>query len=126
MADSLHAGADVFAALGRYTQAVVDAAHEAVNAEREAVYQAVMESARNHPSWQGVADHIEIWDTDGGYEFGVRHPDHVDAAIKAEYGDKGTPPAPILRDTQKYAERGHAAADWSFADLLGTSNPYDH
>lgn len=126
MADSLHTSADVFAALGRYTQAVIDAAHEATHAERDAVYQAVMESARNHPSWQGVADYIEVWDTDGGYEFGVRHPDYVEAAIKAEYGDKDTPPAPILRNTQRYAERAHETSEKSFGNLLGTSNPHDH
>lgn len=126
MAEYLHGSADVFAALGRYTQAVIDAAHEATNAERDAVYQAVMESARAHPSWQGVADYIEVWDVDGGYEFGVRHPEHIEAAIKAEYGDKDTPPAPILRNTRAYSERAHAASERRMQELLGRSNPYDH
>lgn len=126
MAESLHIGADVFAALGKYTQAVFDAAHESTKAEKEAIYNSVMEAARAHPAWQGVADYIEVWDTDGGYEFGVRHPDYVEAALKAEYGDKDTPPAPILRNTRAYAEKAYEASERSFRELLGTSNPHDH
>lgn len=126
MADSLHASAEVFAALGRYTQAVFDAAHQAREAEKNAIYNSIMESARNHPSWQPLADHIEIWDTEDGYEFGVRHPDHIEAAIKAEYGDKNTPPSPLLRNTRRYTEAGKEASERAFAELLGTSNPHDH
>ena len=126
MAESLHIGADIFAALGRYSQAAIEAAQKASEAGRFELQTSLQESARRQDSWRDIADHIEVWEDEDGYVAGVRHPDHVDKAMVAEFGDAKTPPIPILRNMPDSVNRANSAMEKTYRDYLGIGDPNDY
>jgi hypothetical protein len=105
VAEMLHIGGGFLAALDNYVQAVVQTAPEA-HAEGVRTFQAdIQRRASLHPRWAPLADHIEAWSDDSRVHVGVRHPEKIEAAQNAEYGDAGASPVPLLRHTPGSAQK---------------------
>lgn len=120
MKKNLHIGADFFTALGNHTQAVSHAAYHAAIAGMEELQASARDTARQHPNWEGVADHIEAWyDEDEGFRIGVRNPQYVDNAIFAEYGKDEIPPAPVLRHMPVAVNNMKSRINQVMVDRLG-------
>lgn len=111
MAEMLHIGAGFFAALDKYVQAASSAALEAFEEGQSALHKEIKQSAKDHPRWKDIADHIERWDDENGAYIGVRNPEVLDKAMDAEFGDKKHPPAPILRNTFVQAQKASERVD---------------
>lgn len=74
---------------------VTQAAQEQVEAQHERMQLA----AADHPQWSSMARDIQYWSDDEGnlaYGVPVGHP-HYDDAVRVEYGDTTTAPAPLIR-----------------------------
>lgn len=119
MAEMLHIGADFFAALDDYVQAVSNAAVEAHEAGTRELRSSLQESARSLPIWNDVADDIDTWVDDGELRVGVRSPRSVKKAHIAEYGMGPIPPTPLLRNMPLATKRAGEAMDEVLHERLG-------
>lgn len=119
MAEMLHIGADFFAALDDYVHGVCAATPEAGYRAIEAYVEDLRSRASQHHQWSGLADHIEAWEEDGQPFVGVRHPEHAERALNAEYGFKDTPPAPIFRNAGQSERKASEAMASVYRKHLG-------
>jgi hypothetical protein len=116
----LHIGAELFAALDSYVQAVTEAAHVAVEEGGRALHQHVQDRARKSDAWAPMADSIEMWPSkDGGIQVGVRNPALIANARKAEYGDLDSPPNPLFRTMGRSVRHAGERMDSVFNQRLG-------
>jgi hypothetical protein len=122
MKKNLHIGADFFSALGKHTEAVSHAAYQAAIDGLSELQSSARNVARQNPSWDDTADHIETWydDEDGQVYVGVRNPQYVDKAIFAEYGKDEIPPAPVLRHMPVAMDNMKSRINQTMVDHLGT------
>lgn len=120
MAGVQHVGADFFAALDEYVQDASRAARIASDVAVETLRQSVTEDAKRHPAWADAADHIEVWnDKKGRLQVGVRNPDVLEAAHKAEFGSRKNPPVPVLRNNRRATSQADNALRYTFGYLTG-------
>lgn len=120
MSGTLHTGADFFDALDEYVQAVSHAVPLAMRAGLDELRDGTRESARRLPAWKDLADHIDVWDEDDEVYLGVRD---NEAAMRAEYGDAGSPPAPVIRVGHAVTERAANRMDEVLCAHLGIARP---
>ncbi len=106
----LHIGGDFVTALDGYVQAVADVAPKARAAGIKTLHADIQRSARQHPRWGDLADHIEVWSDRRGTHLGVRNPEKLREAQAAEYGDADNPPAPVIRTAATHRARESADA----------------
>ena len=85
--------ADLSKYMDRLQADTAKAAENAVSFLRDRV----VEKAREHPDWSGLADDITVWSQDGYMFIGVNNQDRVSEAMALEYGDEVRPPSALFR-----------------------------